>query len=98
MTCRGNGINIYDASKCPNFHIYDCINSRFSKAITCNMFGKMSDSTFEGNITFQNTTGLTSTTYSPYYAGLFNCLENEICIHNYILYNRYCFLFAGSAI
>ena len=79
LNCRGNGIGIYHATKCPNFHIYACVNSRFSKPISCNMLGKLVDSTFEDVITLQNTTGLTSTTYSPYYSGLFNCLIGSSC-------------------
>ena len=73
VKCRGNGVTVYDATKCPNFHIFEIINSTFINLLYCNKLGKIIDSTFwsSSGVTFNTLTGLGSS-YMPYYSEMIN--------------------------
>ena len=60
VACRGNGVTVYDATKCPNFHILEIINCIFVNTVNCNRLGKIIESTFYsgGGIVFNILNGL----------------------------------------
>ena len=79
--CSGNGIGVYDDTKCNKFEIFEIANCTFSKPVYCNTLGKIIDSTFSATsgITFNAVNDIASGV-APYCSGIYNTLISYRCV------------------